>query len=175
MARTSQILWVLFKTLIFTIFVPGVVAFWIPRTLRTRMTFDLYLDEKMLFRLIASMFLFLAGVLIYLWCAWDFSVKGLGTPAPFDAPKKLVVNGVYRYVRNPMYVGVACIIAAQIVAVWSTEIFLYLLFVLLCANLFVLFYEEPHLRKIFGEQYEDYCRNVRRWIPRLTPYRPLLG
>jgi protein-S-isoprenylcysteine O-methyltransferase Ste14 len=74
-----------------------------------------------------------------------------------------------------MYVAVACMIAAQIVAVWSTEIFLYLLFVLLCANLFVLFYEEPHLRKIFGEQYEDYCRNVRRWIPRLTPYRPLFS
>jgi protein-S-isoprenylcysteine O-methyltransferase Ste14 len=113
----------------------------------------------------------LAGALIYLWCAWDFSVKGLGTPAPIGAPKYLVVNGLYRFVRNPMYVGVACLIAGQSIARSSVATLYYLSIFLICVNLFILFYEEPHLRRAFGEQYEDYCRNVPRWIPRITPYQ----
>ncbi len=134
------------------------------------MIFDLELDGRTLLRLVATVTLFLIGALIYLWCAWDFSVKGLGTPAPIDAPKKLVLSGLYRYVRNPMYIGVVCLILAQIVLKWSREIFAYLAVVVVSFNLFVLFYEEPHLRRVFGEQYEEYCRNVPRWIPRLRPF-----
>jgi protein-S-isoprenylcysteine O-methyltransferase Ste14 len=134
------------------------------------MIFDLYFDVET--RLMVSFALLLSGSVIYLWCAWDFSVKGLGTPAPIDAPKRLVVDGLYRHVRNPMYVGVACLILSHIALKWSSEIFWYLVFFVVSANLFVLFYEEPHLKRIFGRQYEEYCRNVRRWIPRLTAYRP---
>jgi protein-S-isoprenylcysteine O-methyltransferase Ste14 len=170
--RTRQILWVLFKTLIFTIFVPGTVALWIPRLVGGPSKIVIDLDNVARIRLIGSAALFLIGALMYLWCAWDFSVKGLGTPAPIDAPKKLVVNGLYRLVRNPMYVGVGCVILAQAVARLSPPILAYLGVFFICANLFVAFYEEPHLRSIFGEQYEDYCRNVRRWIPRLSAYRP---
>lgn len=71
-----------------------------------------------------------------------------------------------------MYLGVTCTILAQILDGWSTAIFVYLILFLFCANLFVAFYEEPHLLRLFGEQYEDYSRNVRRWIPRLSAYRP---
>jgi len=70
-----------------------------------------------------------------------------------------------------MYVGVACLIAGQSIARSSVATLYYLSIFLICVNLFILFYEEPHLRRAFGEQYEDYCRNVPRWIPRITPYQ----
>jgi len=101
-----------------------------------------------------------------------FFRKGMGTPAPIDAPKKLVVNGLYRFVRNPMYLAVACLISAQSIARSSHAIFYYLLFFLFGVHLFTVLYEEPHLRRNFGAQYEDYSRQVPRWIPRLEPYRP---
>jgi len=173
MSRTFQIAWVLLKTLLFTIFVPGAVAIWIPRMLRgPRILLDIYLDGQMRARLTLATFLFLIGVVTYLWCAWDFAVKGLGTPAPIDAPKRLVISGPYRYVRNPMYLGVTCTILAQILYWWSTAIFVYLILFLFSANLFVAFYEEPHLRRIFGRDYENYNYRVRRWIPRFRAYRP---
>src|SRR5579859_1937304 len=170
MSRTSQITWILFKTLLFTIFVPGAVGVLIPYELAGAT--DLHIVKTAPTRLFVSSLLFFVGAAIYLWCAWDFSVKGLGTPAPIGAPKYLVVNGLYRFVRNPMYVGVACVILGQAIAWSSVAILYYMAFFLACVNLFIVFYEEPHLRKIFGEQYEDYCRNVPRWIPRLKPYRP---
>jgi protein-S-isoprenylcysteine O-methyltransferase Ste14 len=98
-------------------------------------------------------------------------VKGLGTPAPIDAPKNLVVNGLYRFVRNPMYVGVLCLIASRAVYFWSFAVVLYLVFVATCVELFIVLYEEPHLRRVFGEQYLEYCKNVPRWIPRLRATR----
>ena len=107
---------------------------------------------------------------MYLWCAWDFAVKGMGTPAPIDAPKKLVVNGLYRFVRNPMYLGVFCLILSQAMTRYSRPIPVYFVFVGVCFHLFIVLYEEPHLRKVFGREYEDYCRHVRRWIPRLRPF-----
>jgi len=96
----------------------------------------------------------------------------MGTPAPIDAPKKLVVNGLYRFVRNPMYVGVFCLILSQAMNLCSRPILFYICFVGVCFHLFIVFYEEPHLRRIFREQYEDYCRQVPRWIPRITSHRP---
>jgi protein-S-isoprenylcysteine O-methyltransferase Ste14 len=94
-------------------------------------------------------------------------VKGLGSPAPIDAPINLVVNGLYRFVRNPVYVGVFLLIASRAVLFWSLPIVLYLALVATCVQLFIVLYEEPHLCKIFGEQYLEYCRRVPRWIPRL--------
>jgi protein-S-isoprenylcysteine O-methyltransferase Ste14 len=169
---TGQILWALFKTLLFTIFVPGTVGVWIPYRIGGSDELCMSLQHTSTLRPASGISLFAIGSLIYLWCAWDFSVKGLGTPAPIDAPKRLVVNGLYRFVRNPMYLGVAYLISAQSIARSSLAIFYYLLFFLLCAHLFTVFYEEPHLRRVFGEQYEDYCRQVPRWTPHFTGYRP---
>jgi protein-S-isoprenylcysteine O-methyltransferase Ste14 len=108
------------------------------------------------------------GFAVALRCVWDFGWTGRGTPAPIAPPQRLVAVGFYRYVRNPMYVGFAVgwvglwtvfghATLAMIVAVAS---------VALGVHLFVLFYEEPTLRKKFGADYENYCRNVRRWWPR---------
>jgi|SRR5271166_6483814 len=110
-----------------------------------------------------------AGFAVALRCVWDFGWTGRGTPAPMAPPQRLVVVGFYRYVRNPMYLGFAagwiglCVVfghanLAAIVLVAA---------VALGVHLFVVFYEEPTLRKKFGAEYADYCRNVRRWWPRL--------
>src|SRR5277367_2507910 len=167
--RTPQILWVLLKTAIFTAVVPFTVGWWLPGAVHRRYPSPA-LPQPWCFHGLGAQFLanFLLslGALIYLWCAWDFSVKGLGTPAPIDAPKNLVVNGLYRYVRNPMYLGVAGIVVSRTIFFCSLPILFYLVFILLCANLFVRFHEEPHLRAVFGEPYLDYCGSVPRWLPR---------
>lgn len=156
--------WRLIKTVIFTVVVPGTVAIYVPQTLRDRVAAD-HVSNSVFSGV--SLVLFLCGAAIYLWCAWDFAVKGLGTPAPIDAPRVLVVKGLYRFTRNPMYVGVAAMIAGQAGYCRSASIGIYLLIVLLAFHTFVRLYEEPTLRRLFGEQYEGYCRTVPRWLPRL--------
>jgi len=112
------------------------------------------------------------GAIIGLPCVWEFAWRGLGTPAPFDPPRKLVISGPYRYVRNPMYVGMGIVMADfAIVFPHGANIFLGELgaaFALVFG--FVVLYEEPALRGLFGDDYLEYCRNVRRWIPRLSPW-----
>jgi protein-S-isoprenylcysteine O-methyltransferase Ste14 len=172
MHRPSQIAWVLFKTAIFTVIAPYFVGLRFPYYVHCAYTVAKDKGFVTLPQVIVGWAFLLLGVVIYLWCAWDFAVKGLGTPAPIDAPKNLVGNGLYRFVRNPMYLGVACLIISQAIEWASVPILVYLAFVIACFHLFIVLYEEPHLRRVFGEQYEDYCRNVRRWIPRLSAYRP---
>lgn len=155
--------WRLIKTLIFTLVAPGTVALYVPGMLRERSA-----DHAMhSFSLYPWLALFLCGAGIYFWCAWDFAVKGMGTPAPIDAPRLLVVQGLYRFTRNPMYVGVATMIAAQAGYYRSRSVAVYLFLVLLAFHSFVRLYEEPTLRHLFGEQYETYCQTVPRWLVRL--------
>lgn len=107
------------------------------------------------------------GFSVAVRCIWDFGWTGRGTPAPFIPPQRLVVVGFYRYVRNPMYVG----FAAGWIGLWivfgraSMTAIVVALAVALGVHLFVVFYEEPTLRDKFGADYEEYCRNVRRWWP----------
>jgi protein-S-isoprenylcysteine O-methyltransferase Ste14 len=112
------------------------------------------------------------GFAVAIRCVWDFGHTGRGTPAPFAPPQRLVVVGFYRYLRNPMYVGFFIgWIGLWIVlgrANWS--VIAGAAAVVLGVNLFVRLYEEPHLRKMFGADYEEYCRNVRRWLPRLRAW-----
>ena len=109
------------------------------------------------------------GFAVALRCVWDFGWTGRGTPAPIAPPQRLVVVGFYRYVRNPMYVG----FAAGWIGLWvvfghaNLAAIAAVAAVALGVHLFVVFYEEPTLRKKFGADYDDYCRNVRRWWPRL--------
>ena len=109
------------------------------------------------------------GFAVALRCVWDFGWTGRGTPAPVAPPQRLVVVGFYRYVRNPMYAG----FAAGWIGLWvifghpDPRLIAAVAAVALAVHLFVLFYEEPTLRKKFGAPYEEYCRNVRRWWPRL--------
>lgn len=157
--------WRLLKTLLFTVIVPGTVAGWVPQWLLEEQHRQIY------WPLHWSQWIgfppFLIGALIYLRCAWDFAVTGLGTPAPIDAPKVLIVKGLYRYVRNPMYVGVLNVILGQAIFYGSRLVFIYMAGAWLFFHMFVAFYEEPELHRLFGAQYEDYCRTVSRWIPKL--------
>jgi protein-S-isoprenylcysteine O-methyltransferase Ste14 len=112
------------------------------------------------------------GFAVALRCVWDFGWTGRGTPAPIAPPQRLVVVGFYRYVRNPMYVG----FAAGWIGLWivfghaSSTAILVVAAVALGVDLFVVFYEEPTLRKKFGKDYGSYCRNVSRWWPRIHPW-----
>jgi protein-S-isoprenylcysteine O-methyltransferase Ste14 len=100
-----------------------------------------------------------------------FALQGLGTPAPIAPTQHLVVTGLYRYVRNPIYVAVAAVIFGQAVLFGDWRLFAYgAVFCLVC-HLFVVGYEEPTLKKSFGAEYEAFRINVPRWIPRLTAWR----
>lgn len=111
--------------------------------------------------------LWLGGAVMALWCFADFTFKGHGTPNPIDPPKELVTSGLYRYVRNPIYVATLTIIGGHFL--WFKTIWMpaYGAAVFLGFHLFVTLYEEPTLKKKFGAAYENYCRSVPRWIPRL--------
>lgn len=109
----------------------------------------------------------LIGVTVLLWCAADFVRKGHGTPTPLDPPKELVVSGLYRYVRNPMYVGALLIQFGNILWFGSLAQAIYWLFLFIGFNLFIRANEETYLRKAFGARYEAYCQAVPRWIPRI--------
>jgi protein-S-isoprenylcysteine O-methyltransferase Ste14 len=113
----------------------------------------------------------LAGTLMLVDSFARFALKGLGTPAPIFPPKHLVVDGLYRYVRNPMYVGVVSAILGQALMLASVDLLIYGLVIWLAFHLFVAGYEEPTLRSTFGDDYAEFCKHVRRWIPRLTPWR----
>jgi protein-S-isoprenylcysteine O-methyltransferase Ste14 len=99
-----------------------------------------------------------------------FAIKGLGTPAPVFPTRHLVVTGLYRYVRNPMYVAVVALIAGQGLIFGNMRLIGYGALVWLGFHLFVTAYEEPTLRASFGAEYESFCRGVSRWIPRLRPW-----
>ena len=101
-----------------------------------------------------------------------FALQGLGTPAPIAPTQKLVVTGLYRYVRNPIYVGVAAVIFGQALLLGDWRLLWYAALLWLFFHVFVLVYEEPTLKQTFGAQYEDFRANVPRWIPRMTPWRP---
>jgi protein-S-isoprenylcysteine O-methyltransferase Ste14 len=100
-----------------------------------------------------------------------FAIQGLGTPAPIAPPQHLVVTGLYRYVRNPMYVAVSSLIFGQGLFFGNVSILEYGLAVWLGFHIFVLAYEEPTLRGKFGDEYKEFCAHVRRWWPRITPWQ----
>lgn len=114
--------------------------------------------------------LILLGAPILLDCFGRFALQGFGTPAPIAPPTRLVVTGLYRYVRNPMYVGVCALIFGQAFLLGDIRLIEYGLLVWVAFHLWVLAYEEPTLRSSFPEDYSEYCRNVSRWIPRLHPW-----
>lgn len=148
---------------------PLFLSLWLwflPRWIAGRHVFD---DSRPLGWIVVAI-----GAAIGLPCVWEFAWRGLGTPAPFDPPRKLVISGYYRFVRNPMYVGMGItLLGFALVYPHGAAFFLgefVAAFVL--ASIFVIAFEEPVLRRMFGDDYELYCRNVGRWIPRLTPWYP---
>src|SRR5258706_3190208 len=162
MAAMKRSIGPLLKTFVFTVFVPGTVAGYVPWRLR-RNAVPVTGAEAW-----AAIAVIVIGIAIYLYTAfWGFALIGGGTPAPIAPTKILVVKGLHRFVRNPMYLGVALIIAGQAWLFHSLPIAIYLACFWLIVHLFVLFYEEPTLRRQFGEEYERYRKQVPRWIPKL--------
>jgi len=114
---------------------------------------------------IAGMVVGAIGAALALWCIFTFATIGQGTPAPFDPPRKLVIRGPYRFVRNPMYIGAGLALAGAALFYKSLPLLAYGGAFLVVCHLFVLAYEEPTLRRSFGADYEAYCQRVRRWWP----------
>lgn len=153
------------RTLIFTIFIPGIwtvlMPYWLlPRPVRPALRGAAA----------AGWLLVAVGISLYFACAfWGFAVRGCGTPLPLDAPKKLVVVGPYRVVRNPMYWSVALVVLGEAAVFHSVALVDLAVVFFVAVNLFVLFFEEPGLKAKFGAEYEQYCRQVPHWLPRLKP------
>jgi protein-S-isoprenylcysteine O-methyltransferase Ste14 len=121
---------------------------------------------------IAGIALAAAGLAVVLESFARFALKGRGTPAPIAPTASLVVSGLYRFVRNPMYLGVLAIVAGQALWFGSVTLLQYAGILWLLFHAFVVGYEERALRRQFGSTYESYRRGVRRWCPRLTPWNP---
>ncbi len=155
------------KNLVFTVVVPGTATVLIPCTILG------FPDFSSIAQLSALQWVgivpLLIGVCIYVWCVFDFAFAGRGTPAPIDPPKELVVRGLYRFTRNPMYVGVLSVVVSEAVLFGSAAVLLYAACLLTVFHSFVVFYEEPTLRRLFGEGYDKYCATVPRWAG--TPRR----
>jgi protein-S-isoprenylcysteine O-methyltransferase Ste14 len=167
--NNSRVVFLLLKLVVFTVAVPGSVTVWLPLYwlfpwLRWMVTPNRGLEA-------IAIFLIVLGAAGYAWCALDFAFRGKGTPAPIDPPKVLVVQGLYKYTRNPMYVSVLTVLAGECVLFESRSFLEYAAAVAVGFYLFVLIYEEPALRRTMGAAYEQYCREVPRWIPRFAPRR----
>jgi protein-S-isoprenylcysteine O-methyltransferase Ste14 len=165
MRRTAAVI----GTAIFFVFAPcvvaGVVPWWI-----SRWEFRLSFLGVELTRFVGAG-LILAGVAGLVDSYARFALQGLGTPAPIAPPQHLVITGLYRYVRNPMYVAVVAVILGQAILFGDWRLMTYGGLMWLAFHAFVLTYEEPVLAQKFGAQYEDFRANVPRWIPRLSPWR----
>jgi len=155
---------VLLRTLLFTVLVPGTVTMVVPYLL-------LPSGAGQGIRAVGLLGLIPMGLGLgcYFWCAWGFALRGGGTPAPIDPPKSLVISGPYRYVRNPMYLGVESLVVGEAILFGSRRLLEYAAVVAMFFYLFVVFYEEWALRKKFGAAYQDYCKTVPRWIPKSGP------
>ena len=108
----------------------------------------------------------ITGAILLTICIVEFARVGRGTLSPLDPPTRLVVRGLYRYVRNPMYLSVTLIVFGEVLLTRSTGLLAYWVVWFLTVNLFVMGYEEPTLREQFGGDYEEYSRTVGRWLPR---------
>ncbi|MBI4751843.1 MAG: isoprenylcysteine carboxylmethyltransferase family protein [Acidobacteria bacterium] len=158
------------RSLFFTVLFPGTVTVFIPYWL---VSSDPGMERS--YSGVLHSFglpLMIVGGTGLLGCIWQFFAEGRGTLAPVDPPKHLVVRGLYRSVRNPMYVCVLLVLCGEAIFFQSQAILIEAGVFFLCTHLFVTLYEEPALRKQFGASYEDYVQKVGRWIPRLPDKHP---
>jgi protein-S-isoprenylcysteine O-methyltransferase Ste14 len=162
-SNSSLSIWLAVRSLLWTILLPGFFAGYMPWRY-----FGLNRAGLNLFSPTGAIgFLFIGlGILLLAACVLEFARSGRGTLSPLDPPRHLVVGGLYRYVRNPMYLSVTVIVLGEALAARSLALAVYWAIWFLGANLFVVAYEEPKLRRQFGASYDEYSRQVRRWIPR---------
>lgn len=151
------------RNLIFTILQPGMVAGLIPYLILRNKVDDPF-SGPLDFYKVFGVLLFLTGLIIVFDCIIRFAIQGQGTLSPADPTKKLVITGLYKFSRNPMYVGVLLLLTGESIFFHPNSLWIYSLFIFCMFHLFVLFVEEPRLRRDFGEEYDQYCQKVRRWI-----------
>lgn len=161
--------WAAIGTAVFFVIAPGSLAGLIPWWITRWQMKPAFLEME--FSRYFGMALVLGGLVPLVESFARFALKGLGTPAPIAPTQHLVVSGFYRYVRNPMYVGVVTIILGQALILGDVRLLYYAAIVWLGFHLFVLLYEEPTLRRAYGAEYENFCAHVPRWLPRLTPWK----
>jgi protein-S-isoprenylcysteine O-methyltransferase Ste14 len=157
-------IWLGFRSLLWTVLLPGFLGVYVPWRYfglrRVQLDFG---DPIHLLGLVCASL----GIVLLAACIFEFARSGRGTLAPVDPPRELVVRGLYRYVRNPMYLSVTAIVLGEVLLTRSRALLLYWAVWFLAVNLFVLGYEEPTLRARFGPSYEAYMQRVGRWLPRL--------
>ena len=154
---------------IFLVIAPGIVAGYVPwRICRWHVEAPLLGTSSLR---VIGMLLIAEGLSVLLDSFTRFALNGLGTPAPILPTRHLVVTGLYRYVRNPMYIAVVSLILGQGLFFGSVLVLEYGIAVWVGFYLFVLIYEEPTLRKSYGPEYEEFCANVPRWIPHFRAWR----
>jgi len=156
-------------TLFFLVIAPGLVAGLIPWLISGWQWRSPFFDGAALPWLGGA--LVLAGIPMVLDSFARFAIEGLGTPAPIYPTDRLIANGLYRHVRNPMYLGVLAVIAGQALLLGDIGLIIYTAFVWLAFHIFIVAYEEPTLRRRYGAEFEDYCTRVPRLLPRLRPAR----
>ena len=165
MSRDARRLAAALGSAIFFCLAPGTVAGLVPYLLTRWQTEPVPTAVRLLGGVLIA-----AGLLSLVESFARFVVKGSGTPAPVAPPTELVVSGQYRLVRNPMYVAIVCIVGGQALVLGRSVLAMYAVGVWLLFHLWVLIYEEPHLRRRFGASYETYCTQVQRWLPRVRPW-----
>jgi len=149
------------KTVIFTILVPGGVTVWVPMLL---LWITPSADKIGPFQLL-GLIPIVIGAATYFLCAWDFASMGGGTPAPFSPTQNMVARGLYRFSRNPMYVGVTMVVLGEAWLFKSWALFIWAAMDFTFDYIFVKYYEEPGLIKQYGKPYLDYINRTPRWIP----------
>ncbi len=155
-------MWLAIRSLIWFLVCPGMVAFVIP-------LFYLTVPLQLIFefdnlRHNIALLVVITGISILLHSIYLMAILGKGTLSPVDPAVKLVCRGLYSKSRNPMYLGVLIILLGESIYFWSTYLLFYSLAVAVLFHLFVVFYEEPWLKKKFGREYEGYCKRARRWL-----------
>ena len=147
------------KTALFTVMIPGAVAVLVPLFLAGDRSAASGASR------VIALCLFALGIVLYLRSAWDFAAFGRGTPAPIDAPNRLVTRGFYRYTRNPMYVASLAVVLGWATLFPTALLVAYAVALFVVFSLFIRFYEEPRLAREFGDEYDLYVERVGRWLP----------
>lgn len=160
MSRAVDSAWLGLKSLTATVLFPGTLAAFVP--------WRYYGVSSVVITgtpvQVPGLTILAVGLAILFICIWEFARKGRGTLAPVDPPKHLVTSGLYRYSRNPMYLGVLTTLLGELTLAWSVAFLEYIGLFFILVNVWIVIYEEPTLRRLFGQEYEEYCRRVGRWV-----------
>jgi len=160
---TTQQVWILVRTIVWGILFLLFQMWYLPQWMGLHGSWNAVEREPLRW---LGLLPLLIGSIIVVHCVFHFGAEGRGTAAPFDPPRKLVIRGLYRRVRNPMYYGLALMLIGEAVLFGDlTRLMIYYAVGLITAvHMFVMVYEEPTLRHKFSEEYKEYCRHVPRWF-----------